>query len=185
MLQDAIAILDFGSQFSQLIARRVREANVYCELFPWDAPPEKILALHPRGFILSGGHNSVYEKDAPTLPSFVLQSGVPVLGICYGMQLLAHNLGGKVASAAHREFGQVRLEIRDSRLWPQSLISNLQSLISVWMSHGDRIEQLPPGFHIIAHSANSPIAGIADETRKIYHYPILAVARTASKERNL
>ncbi len=99
-MPDAIAILDFGSQFSQLIARRVREANVYCELFPWDAPREKVLALNPRGFILSGGHNSVYEPNAPTLPDYVLQRGVPVLGICYGMHLLAHTLGGNVEPAA-------------------------------------------------------------------------------------
>ena len=166
--KNAIAILDFGSQFSQLIARRVREANVYCELFPWDAPREKVLALNPRGFILSGGPNSVYEPNAPTLPDYVLTSGVPVLGICYGMHLLVHTLGGKVAASTHREYGDARLEISDSRLWPQSPITNLQSPISVWMSHGDRIEQVPPGFSIIARSANSPIAGMADEARKIY-----------------
>ena len=159
--KNAIAILDFGSQFSQLIARRVREANVYCELFPWDAPPEKVLALNPRGFILSGGPNSVYEPGAPTLPDYVLKSGVPVLGICYGMHLLTHSLGGKVAPSSHREYGQADVELS------QSPITNPQSR-SVWMSHGDRIEQVPPGFTVIARSANSPIAGMADEARKIF-----------------
>jgi GMP synthase (glutamine-hydrolysing) len=134
-----------------------------------------VLALNPRGIILSGGPNSVYEPGAPTLPAYVLQTGVPVLGICYGMHLLTHTLGGKVSPSTHREYGDARLEIGDSRLWPQSLISNLSdgpshrpSPISVWMSHGDRIEQVPPGFNVIARSANSPIAGMADETRKIF-----------------
>ena len=100
--QEKVLILDFGSQYTQLIARRVREAHVYCELFPWDAPEAQVMALQPRGFILSGGPASVYEPGAPTLPPFVLASGRPVLGICYGMQLLASNLGGRVAPAARR-----------------------------------------------------------------------------------
>ena len=104
-MPNAIAILDYGSQFSQLIARRVREANVYCELFPWDAPLEKVMAMQPAGFILSGGPNSVYDAGAPALPGYVLESGVPVLGVCYGMQLLAHALGGHVAPSSHREYG--------------------------------------------------------------------------------
>jgi GMP synthase (glutamine-hydrolysing) len=108
----------------------------------------------------------VYEPNAPTLPDYVLKSNVPVLGICYGMHVLTHTLGGKVAASAHREYGNARLEISNSRLWP--LISNLQSPISVWMSHGDRIERVPPGFSVIARSANSPIAGMADSARNIY-----------------
>ena len=176
-LPDAIAILDFGSQFSQLIARRVREANVYCELFPWDAPRDKVLAINPKGFILSGGHNSVYEAGAPTLPDYVLQENTehrtPILGICYGMQLLTHKLGGIVAASTHREYGYAQLEIDDWQLWGgglsngQSSIVNRQSL-QVWMSHGDRIEKMPTGFHSIAHSNNSPIAAMIDETRRIY-----------------
>src|SRR4030066_558338 len=107
---DAIAILDFGSQTAQLIARRVREAQVYCELFPWDEPPAKVLALHPGGFILSGGPASVYEPGAPFIPAYVLESGLPVLGICYGMQALTHALGGQVAPAVRREYGPAEIE---------------------------------------------------------------------------
>jgi GMP synthase (glutamine-hydrolysing) len=102
-MTDSIAILDFGSQYTQLIARRVREAHVYCELFPWDAPEAQVMTLHPKGFILSGGPASVYEPGAPTLPRYVLDSGLPVLGLCYGMQLLTHALGGIVAPAPARE----------------------------------------------------------------------------------
>jgi len=162
-----IAVLDFGSQYSQLIARRVREANVYCELFAWDAPAENVMALRPRGFILSGGPNSVYDAGAPALPDYVLASGLPVLGICYGMQLLAHALGGVVAPATHREYGQADVEVDDCPLLPQQT-QKPNSRISVWMSHGDRVEQLPPGFRVIARSANSPIAGMADDARRLY-----------------
>jgi len=183
---DAIAILDFGSQFSQLIARRVREANVYCELFPWDAPRDKVLALNPKGFILSGSHNSVYDAGAPTLPDYVLQRnrehGTPILGICYGMQLLTYTLGGKVAPSAHREYGYAQIEINDWGLWGNASNVKLETsrlndsippssngqMLQVWMSHGDRIEALPDGFMCVAHSGNSPFAAMVDETRHIY-----------------
>jgi len=168
-MRQAIAILDFGSQYTQLIARRVREAHVYCEIFPWDAPAAKVLALSPRAFILSGGPNSVYDDGAPTLPAYVLDQRVPVLGICYGMQLLAYNLGGQVASSQHREYGFAELEVTDQEsLLFKSEIQNLKSKIPVWMSHGDRLDAAPPGFRVIARSANSPIAAMADVERNLY-----------------
>jgi len=163
--RETIVILDYGSQYSQLIARRVREAHVYCELVPWDAPPEQVLALEPRGFILSGGPSSVYQPGAPTLPSYVLESGQPVLGICYGMQLLAYNLGGRVAPAIEREYGLAELTVvaQDSPLF-----SSLPPSLPVWMSHGDRIEILPSGFRVLATTPNSPAAAMGDLDRQWY-----------------
>ncbi len=158
-MSNSIAILDFGSQYAQLIARRVREAQVYCELFPWDAPAETVLALQPCGYILSGGPASVYEDGAPTIPTYVLESGRPALGICYGMQALTHALGGKVAPAASREYGPAELTVTEET---PLLPTGVQP---VWMSHGDRIEALPPGFRPLAHSPNSPIAGMGDPER--------------------
>ncbi len=161
-MSDSIAILDFGSQYSQLIARRVREAAVYSELFPWDAPAEKVLALQPKGFILSGGPNSVYAAGAPYLPEYVLASGLPVLGICYGMQALTHALGGKVAPSAAREYGLAEVEVtRENPLLPPGSYP-------VWMSHGDRIEQAPGGFLPLARSGNSPVAAMGDLQRRYF-----------------
>lgn len=188
MAHDTIVILDYGSQYTQLIARRVREANVYCELLPWDAPAADVLALQPRGFILSGGPNSVYDVGAPTLPEYVLASGRPILGVCYGMQLLAHRLGGVVARSQQREYGpaDLRVDVLENalfRYWQmgddaeivnpatgsgqvrQASIANLQQ---VWMSHGDKVEALPPGFKPLAHTANSPLAAAADVARGYY-----------------
>ena len=155
-MSGSIAILDFGSQYSQIIARRVREVQVYCELFPWDAPAEKVQAIQPSGYILSGGPNSVYEDGAPFLPAYVLESGKPVLGICYGMQALTHALGGHVAPASQREYGFATIE---TTLGNPLIGAGTQN---VWMSHGDRIETPPSGFEILAHSANSPVAAIGD-----------------------
>lgn len=165
-MDDSIAILDFGSQYTQLIARRVREAHVYCELFPWDASPKDVLALQPRGFILSGGPASVYDPGAPRLPDYVLEQSVPVLGICYGMQLLARRLGGRVARAAKREYGPAEIEF----IGPDNLLfADLQSLnLQVWMSHGDRIEKIPPDFDALARSVNSPVAAMGDLSRQLY-----------------
>lgn len=153
---DSIAVLDFGSQYAQLIARRIREAGVYCELYPYDASEERVMALHPKGFVLSGGPASVYEPGAPRLPEYVLASDLPVLGICYGMQALTFALGGRVAGSAEREYGLAEIE----RLEATPLLPEARQ--SVWMSHGDRIEVLPPGYIALARSGNSPIAAMAD-----------------------
>ena len=165
MNHDTIIVLDYGSQYAQLITRRVREANVYCELLPWDTPAADVLAHNPKGIILSGGPNSVYDPGAPTLPGYVLASGLPVLGICYGMQLLSHALGGRVASGAAHEYGPARLTIDEP---DNPLFGGWDSAAQVWMSHGDRVEALPPGFHPVAHSGNSPFAAAADPERRYY-----------------
>ena len=158
---DSIAILDFGSQYAQIIARRVREAQVYCELFPWDASMEQILAIQPKGFILSGGPRSVYEEGAPYIQDFIFKTGLPILGICYGMQALTHALGGQVDPSARREYGYAEIQ--------SLIVSPLVSGLSiVWMSHGDRITQLPEGFIPLAASGNSPFAAMGDLERKYF-----------------
>jgi len=160
---DSIAILDFGSQFTQLIARRVREARVYCEIYPHHAPREKVMALNPKAIILSGGPNSVYDVGAPQLPEYVLDSGLPVLGVCYGMQLLAQNLGGHVQASAAREYGRAQLQITN----PQSpLLHNLPETSQIWASHGDKLEAAPPGFRVVATSDNCPIAAMENLERR-------------------
>ena len=158
---DSIAILDFGSQYAQIIARRVREAHVYCELFPWDAPIEKILSILPMGFILSGGPKSVYEEGAPYIQKFVFDTGLPILGICYGMQALTHALGGQVDPSAKREYGPAVIE-------PTIPGTMLDSISKVWMSHGDRITKLPEGFVTLARTGNSPLAAMGDMKRKYF-----------------
>jgi GMP synthase (glutamine-hydrolysing) len=160
-MPDSIAILDFGSQYAQLIARRVREAQVYCELFPWDAPAETVLGIKPRGFILSGGPKSVYEPNAPFIQKYVFDSGLPILGICYGMQALTHALGGQVDPSAQREYGPAEIQ----PLVPGTM---LDVLSRVWMSHGDRITRVPEGFVALAKSGNSPLAAMGDFGRKYF-----------------
>ena len=159
---NSIAILDFGSQYSQLIARRVREQHVYCELHPWNTPPARVLAANPKGFILSGGPASVYAAHAPQISAYIFESGLPILGICYGMQALTHALGGKVAPAPQQEYGLAHVRV----LHPNKLLPPGEA--RVWMSHGDRIDQLPQGFATLAESDNSPVAAMGDAERGYY-----------------
>jgi GMP synthase (glutamine-hydrolysing) len=158
---DAVVILDFGSQYSQLITRRVREIGVYSELIHHDTAWEAIERLHPKGIILSGGPASVYEEGAPTLPDWVLTSGLPVLGICYGMNLLVQALGGEVAPADHREYGPATITVQPSSNGT-SVFDGLSESLDVWMSHGDYVKSAPTGFDILAKSPNSPIAAIGN-----------------------
>ncbi|MFZ2087066.1 MAG: glutamine-hydrolyzing GMP synthase [Desulfobaccales bacterium] len=162
--QEKILILDFGSQYTQLIARRVRELKVYCEIHPFLMPLEEISRFAPQGIILSGGPRSVYEPDAPSLDPKVLELGVPVLGICYGIQLLSHLLGGKVEPAAHREYGRKTFTIQDT----SDLFHGLSSQETVWMSHGDRVETVPPGFDLIGGSDTSPVGAVRHRARRLY-----------------
>ncbi len=164
VITDRILVLDFGSQYTQLIARRVRENKVYSEIFPFNAPMDKIKNFEPKGIILSGGPSSVYEKGAPIPDLEIFKLGLPILGICYGMQLMAHFLSGRVARASKREYGKAELFIDDDR----DIFYRIPSRTHVWMSHGDRIEKLPKDFLAIGHTANSPIAAMADKNRQFY-----------------
>ena len=167
-----ILILDFGSQFTQLIARRVRELGVYCELHPWDMSEADIRAFAPRGVILSGGPESVTVEGTPRAPGVVWELGVPVLGICYGMQTMAHQLGGRVEVHDSKEFGYAEIRARGHSAMLRDIEDRVSAegygLLDVWMSHGDRVVEAPPGFKVIASTGDVPIAGIADETRGYY-----------------
>jgi GMP synthase (glutamine-hydrolysing) len=158
--REAIIVLDFGSQYNMLIARRVRECQVYCELLPHDTPWEKIAPLNPKGFILSGGPASVYEPDAPVAPAYVYESHLPVLGICYGMQVLTKQLGGQVTPGTKREYGHAVLHLSEV---DSPLFADLPESTPVWMSHGDKIEEMPSGFTTLAYTENSPFAVIGNE----------------------
>jgi GMP synthase (glutamine-hydrolysing) len=161
---EKILVLDFGSQYTQLIARRIRESKVYSEIFPFNADIERIKAFQPKGIVLSGGPRSVYEEGAPLPDKEIFELGIPVLGICYGMQAMAHMLGGRVAKAQKREYGRAELIVDSDR----DLFKGIPSRTRVWMSHGDRIEEMPPGFEVIGHTDNSPIAGMANREKRFY-----------------
>jgi len=164
--EEKILILDFGSQYTQLIARRVREAQVYCEIHPFNLSLQDIMDFSPMGIILSGGPSSIYDKDAPMTDRAILDLDVPILGICYGMQYLTHILGGEVAKAEDREYGSAVITIEDTR--DLFLGFELQDEERAWMSHGDRIDRMPDGFSLLAGSGNSPFAAMADVGRRIF-----------------
>jgi GMP synthase (glutamine-hydrolysing) len=178
-----IAILDYGSQYTQLIARRVRESRVYCEIFPHDVTAEELAARGVKGVILSGGPASVYDKDAPSVDPKILDGRFPVLGICYGMHLMAHLLGGEVAPEGKREFGPATLEIKD----PSGLFEGLGTSERAWMSHGDTVKRLPPGFHGIATTDRLPLAAMSDGRNRFavqFHPEVMHTPRGAEVLRN-
>jgi GMP synthase (glutamine-hydrolysing) len=162
--QEKVLILDFGSQYTQLIARRVRELKVYCEIHPYIMPLPAIQDFDPQAIILSGGPRSVYDRDAPSVDPELFNLGAPILGICYGIQLLNHLLGGAVAPAVSREYGAKTFNISDN----SDLFQGLEPVQTVWMSHGDRVEKLAPGFEIIGASDTCPVGAVRDRERKIY-----------------
>jgi GMP synthase (glutamine-hydrolysing) len=164
-MMDRILIVDFGSQVTQLIARRVRESGVYCEIVPFNSAEKAFGEMNPKAVILSGGPNSVADIDTPRAPENILSSGLPILGICYGQQTLCAQLGGSVEQSDEREFGRAMLEVKAGSPLFENIDANE---IQVWMSHGDRVNNLPDGFSIIGTSENAPYAAIADEARKIY-----------------
>ncbi len=159
-----VVVLDFGSQYTQLILRRVRELGSYGELVPYDEPKENVEKLNPVAFILSGGPSSIYDENAPKIPEYVFESNLPVLGICYGLQAIVHQLGGKVEKSSHREFGPAELKV----LKQVGILKNLPEKFTVWMSHSDRVEVLPNGFEVIAESENSPYAAIRSVDNRFY-----------------
>ncbi|MFO1401607.1 MAG: glutamine-hydrolyzing GMP synthase [Steroidobacteraceae bacterium] len=169
---DRVLVLDFGSQYTQLIARRVRELGVYCEIHPWDMDVAALRAYAPRGIILSGGPESVTQAAAPVAPHAVFELGVPVLGICYGMQTMAAQLGGRVEPGSVKEFGYAEIRARGHSALLRDIEDRVNAeghgLLDVWMSHGDRVVELPPGFKVIAATPDVPLAGMADESRRFY-----------------
>ncbi|HEY6044152.1 MAG TPA: glutamine-hydrolyzing GMP synthase, partial [Nitrosospira sp.] len=171
-MHQKILILDFGSQYTQLIARRVRETSVYCEIHPYDVDAGFIEAFAPVGIILSGGPASVAEDEAPRAPQIAFEMGIPALGICYGMQTMAAQLGGSVQNAETREFGYAEVATKAQNSLFRDIHDRTNEegagILDVWMSHGDTVTALPPGFHVMLGNAATPIAGMADEVRKFY-----------------
>jgi len=165
---ELVLILDYGGQYSQLIARRVRELGVYSELHPFNLPPDRIRSLRPKGIILSGSPSSTYEQGAPISSPELFGLGIPILGICYGLQLIAFQLGGEVDQAARREYGQAELTVDDDSDLFAGIASGRGGTLTAWMSHGDHLTKIPPGFQPIGHSHNAPICAIRDLSRKIF-----------------
>ncbi len=161
---EKVLVLDFGAQYVQLIVRRIREQGVYAEIRPWNISAEELRREAPKGIVFSGGPASVYEQNAPRPDPAIYELGIPILGICYGHQLLALQLGGKVGPGAEREYGHTELEVVE----PDVLFAGLPGRLSVWMSHGDRVVEAPPGFSVLARSAHSPVAAMADRQRNFY-----------------
>ncbi len=161
---ETILILDFGSQFTQLIARRIRELNVYCEIHPFSISVEQIRRVQPRGIVLSGGPSSVYDTQAPICDRAVFELGVPVLGVCYGMQVMAHHLGGRVDRAAHREYGRAEVSVAAF----DDLFKGFPPVTTVWQSHGDRLEKIPDGFESIASTSNAPLTAMRNRSKKMF-----------------
>ena len=161
---DTILVLDFGSQYTQLIARRVRESNVYSEILPWDIDEEKIIEIKPKGIILSGGPESVTQSHTPRIPQVVFDLNIPLLGICYGMQTLAEQMGGQVISSDNKEFGHAEVLLKADSL----LFKNLEQTLNVWMSHGDQVQDLPDNFSLIASTDSAPIAAMQHQTKPIF-----------------
>jgi GMP synthase (glutamine-hydrolysing) len=159
-----IIMLDFGAQYSQLIARRVRECRVYCEIMPYDTPLEEIVKRQPMGIIFSGGPSSVYEEGAPTVDPRIYDLRIPILGICYGMQVMAFQLGGGVVPQARREYGKTELDVLDN----SDLFAGLNPELICWMSHGDAVQSPPPGFRVSARTGNSPVAAMSNPERKLF-----------------
>ncbi|MDR3419822.1 MAG: glutamine-hydrolyzing GMP synthase [Xanthobacteraceae bacterium] len=186
-MHDTILIVDFGSQVTKLIARRVREECVYCEIVPFQKAEAALKALRPKGVILSGGPASVLDKDAPLAPMAIFRAGVPVLGICYGEQAMAQQLGGKVEGGHHREFGRAEVEVTESSALYDG-VWQVGQRYPVWMSHGDRVTALPPGFKAVGTSPNAPVAMIADEARRFYatqfHLEVMHTPHGAALLRN-
>ncbi len=169
---DRLLILDFGAQYTQLIARRVREIGVYCEIYPWDVTAEEVADFGAKGIILSGGPESTIGEEAPIAPNIVFELGIPVLGICYGMQTMAAQLGGKVETADHREYGYAQVRARGHCALFKDIEDHINEqghgLLDVWMSHGDRVETMPAGFKLMGSTDNAPIAAMADEEKHFY-----------------
>src|SRR5262249_35432392 len=186
-VHDKILIIDLGSQVTQRIARRVREDKVYCEIVPYQKAEAAMRALKPKGVILSGGPASVLDQDAPLAPDSVYRAGVPVLGICYGEQAMAHQLGGTVEAGHHREFGRAEVEVTEDTA-PFDGVWRKGERYPVWMSHGDRVTKLPKGFRVVGTSPNAPIAIIADEARRFYatqfHLEVMHTPHGAALLRN-